>query len=36
MRHLRQKIEANDKNPIYIQTIRGIGYKFNSGESYER
>jgi len=36
VRHLRQKIEANDKNPIYIQTIRGIGYKFNSGESYER
>lgn len=36
VRHLRQKIEDNDKNPIYIQTIRGIGYKFNSGESYER
>ena len=36
VRHLRQKIEDNDKNPIYIQTIRGIGYKFNSGDSYER
>ena len=36
VRHLRQKIEDNDKNPIYIQTIRGIGYKFNYGESYER
>ena len=28
IRHLRKKIEDNDKNPIYIQTIRGIGYKF--------
>lgn len=36
VRHLRQKIEENDKNPMYIQTIRGIGYKFNYGESYER
>jgi two-component system alkaline phosphatase synthesis response regulator PhoP len=32
IRHLRQKIEDDDKNPIYIQTIRGIGYKFNFGE----
>ncbi|MGG7163628.1 response regulator [Clostridium ihumii] len=30
IRHLRQKIESDDKNPIYIQTIRGIGYKFNN------
>ncbi|MGL4730462.1 MAG: response regulator transcription factor [Clostridium sp.] len=29
IRHLRQKIEKNDKNPMYIQTIRGIGYRFN-------
>lgn len=29
IRHLRQKIEEDDKNPAYIQTIRGIGYKFN-------
>lgn len=32
IRHLRQKIEEDDKNPIYIQTIRGIGYRFNFGE----
>ena len=32
IRHLRQKIEDDDKNPIYIQTIRGIGYRFNFGE----
>jgi two-component system alkaline phosphatase synthesis response regulator PhoP len=32
IRHLRQKIEEDDKNPMYIQTIRGIGYKFNFGD----
>ena len=29
VRHLRQKIEDDDKNPKYIETIRGIGYRFN-------
>lgn len=28
IRHLRQKIEIDDKNPKYIETVRGIGYKF--------
>jgi two-component system alkaline phosphatase synthesis response regulator PhoP len=28
VRHLRQKIEDNDSSPIYIETVRGIGYKF--------
>jgi two-component system, OmpR family, alkaline phosphatase synthesis response regulator PhoP len=28
VRHLRQKIEYDDSNPIFIETIRGIGYKF--------
>ncbi|MGL4992091.1 MAG: response regulator transcription factor [Sarcina sp.] len=28
IRHLRQKIEVDDKNPMFIQTIRGVGYKF--------
>lgn len=32
IRHLRQKIEDDDKNPKYIETIRGIGYRFNLGE----
>lgn len=32
IRHLRQKIEDDDKNPKYIETVRGIGYRFNSGE----
>ena len=30
IRHLRQKIEKDDKNPMFIQTIRGVGYKFIS------
>ncbi|MHC1683274.1 MAG: response regulator [Clostridiaceae bacterium] len=29
IRHLRKKIEDDDKNPRYIETIRGIGYRFN-------
>ena len=28
IRHLRQKIEEDDTNPVYIETVRGIGYKF--------
>ncbi len=30
IRHLRKKIEDDDKNPKFIETIRGIGYRFNS------
>ena len=26
--HLREKIEPDPKQPIYIKTIRGVGYKF--------
>lgn len=29
IRHIRQKIESCDKKPEYIETIRGIGYRFN-------
>lgn len=32
IRYLRKKIEIDDKNPKYIETIRGIGYRFNSKE----
>jgi len=32
IRHLRQKIEEDDKNPRLIETIRGVGYRFNSEE----
>lgn len=32
--HIRNKVETDPKNPKYIKTIRGIGYKFNkNGES---
>lgn len=27
IRHLRKKVEDDDKNPKYIETIRGVGYK---------
>ena len=32
IRHLRQKIEEDDKNPRFVETVRGIGYRFNLGE----
>jgi two-component system, OmpR family, alkaline phosphatase synthesis response regulator PhoP len=32
IRYLRQKIEDDDSNPVYIETIRGIGYRFNDKE----
>lgn len=32
IRHLRQKIEYDDRSPKYIETIRGVGYRFNIGE----
>lgn len=28
VRYLRQKIEENSEEPAYIQTVRGVGYKF--------
>lgn len=28
IRNLRKKIEKDDSNPIFIKTVRGIGYKF--------
>ena len=30
IRRLREKIEANPSSPVYIQTVWGIGYKFNA------
>lgn len=29
IRYLRQKIEEDDSNPVYIATVRGLGYRFN-------
>ncbi|MDD4337779.1 MAG: response regulator transcription factor [Firmicutes bacterium] len=28
IRRLRQKIEEDDSNPVYIQTVHGVGYRF--------
>jgi two-component system alkaline phosphatase synthesis response regulator PhoP len=32
IRHLRQKIEDDDMNPRFLETVRGMGYRFNPGE----
>lgn len=32
IRHLRQKIERGSDKPVYIETLRGIGYKLNKPE----
>ena len=29
MSHIREKIEDNPSKPIYIQTVWGVGYRFN-------
>lgn len=26
--HIRKKIEPDSRNPVFIQTVRGMGYKF--------
>lgn len=33
VRHLRQKIEKDPSNPEYIETLRGIGYRFQGKSS---
>lgn len=32
IRYLRRKIEEDDKNPKFIETIRGVGYRFNPSD----
>jgi DNA-binding response OmpR family regulator len=32
--HIREKIESDPKNPIYLKTIRGIGYKMEQHHDY--
>lgn len=29
IRYLRQKIECDPANPVYIETVRGVGYRFS-------
>lgn len=31
IKNLRQKIETDSKNPVYVLTIHGVGYKFGGG-----
>ena len=28
---LRRKIEADPSNPLYLQTVRGVGYRLRTG-----
>jgi DNA-binding response OmpR family regulator len=32
IRHLREKLEADPKNPEYLFTVRGVGYRFRDSE----
>ena len=32
IRNIREKIEDNPSKPIYIQTVWGVGYRFNKNE----
>jgi len=36
VKNLRRKIEPNPKKPLYIQTIYGVGYKFNDRSEPDR
>jgi DNA-binding response OmpR family regulator len=31
IKNLRRKIEPDPQNPIFIQTVYGIGYRLNEG-----
>ncbi|WP_070120517.1 response regulator transcription factor [Bacillus marinisedimentorum] len=33
--HLREKIEPNSRKPVYIKTIRGLGYKMEEPKEHE-
>jgi len=35
VRRLREKLEANPSKPDYIQTVWGVGYKFEVSPSQE-
>jgi two-component system response regulator RegX3 len=35
MRRLRMKIEDDPANPVYIETVRGMGYRFNGAAGIE-
>jgi two-component system OmpR family response regulator len=33
--NLRRKIEADPAQPVYVQTVYGIGYKFGEAGSHD-
>jgi DNA-binding winged helix-turn-helix (wHTH) protein len=33
IRHLREKIESRPEDPLYIKTVRGVGYLFDAAAS---
>ncbi|MCF8010243.1 MAG: response regulator transcription factor [Clostridiales bacterium] len=33
MSHLREKIEKNPRSPVFLKTVRGVGYKFKKQEN---
>jgi two-component system response regulator RegX3 len=33
IQRLRKKIEEDPANPVYVETVRGMGYRFNGGEA---
>ncbi|MBS6680102.1 MAG: winged helix-turn-helix transcriptional regulator [Roseburia sp.] len=33
--HIREKIEDDPSHPVYIQTVWGVGYKFNGSAGSE-
>ncbi len=35
IRNIREKIEDNPSKPIYIQTVWGVGYRFNSSNFFK-
>ena len=32
VRRVREKIEAQPQNPVYVQTVHGVGYRFSTDE----
>jgi DNA-binding response OmpR family regulator len=32
IRHLREKLEQDPKDPEYLFTVRGVGYRFRDGD----
>lgn len=30
IRHIREKIEVDPKNPVHIENVRGVGYRFKT------